>query len=304
MTIRIGTRGSDLALWQAQWVAKQLQLNNFTTDIIIIETKGDRMLDVSMSKIGSKGVFTQELEEKLLAGNIDLAVHSAKDLPSEIPVAFELIAFGERAQPGDVLVAKDHLNLEKKLTIGTSSTRRVALVKHYYPQAEIVPIRGNVPTRIKKMQDGACDGLVLAHAGIQRLGLDQLIQHRFPLDQFVPAVAQGSVAIEASNELDTNVKGNIRKAINHRETEYCLLAERSFLKVLQGGCSIPAFAFCQINHQRLSICGGIIDLDGEKMIKEVFDDQKENAVYLGETLAHAVLDNGGAELLDRIKQQL
>lgn len=304
MNIRIGTRGSRLALWQAHWVAQQLSDNGFTTEIVIISTKGDQMLEVSMSKIGSKGVFTQELEDELLAGNIDLAVHSAKDLPSELPVEFELIAFSQREYPGDVLVAKKALDLDKPTIIGTSSTRRVALIKHFYPAVEVVPIRGNVPTRIQKMQYGACDGLLLAYAGVHRLDFDHLIRKKLSLDQFVPAVGQGSIAIEVSSDLDPATKAGIKRSINDEETESCILAERGFLKVLQGGCSIPAFGLCKNEDSRLSIVGGIISLDGTKMIKETFEDQKESAKLLGETLARSVLSNGGAELLEEIKRQL
>lgn len=304
MKIRIGTRGSRLALWQAHWVAQQLTDNGFTTEIVIISTKGDQILEVSMSKIGSKGVFTQELEDELLAGNIDLAVHSAKDLPSELPEEFELLAFSQREYPGDVLVANKAVDLDKPTVIGTSSTRRVALIKHYHPAVEVVPIRGNVPTRIQKMQYGTCDGLLLAYAGVHRLDFDHLIRKKLSLDQFVPAVGQGSIAIEVSSNLEAPTKEGIRRSINHDESESCILAERGFLKVLQGGCSIPAFGLCKKEDRRLSIVGGIISLDGSKMIKETFEDQKENAELLGETLARSILSNGGAELLEEIKRQL
>ncbi|MGI9541665.1 MAG: hydroxymethylbilane synthase [Cyclobacteriaceae bacterium] len=304
MKIRIGTRGSKLALWQAHWVAGRLKNNGFVPEIITISTKGDQMLEVSMSKIGSKGVFTQELEDELLAGSIDLAVHSAKDLPSELPMEFELVAFSQREYPGDVLVARGDLNLNEPRVLGTSSTRRIAMIKHYYPAVEVVPIRGNVPTRIQKMQDGACDGLLLAYAGVHRLNFDHLIREKLLLDRFVPAVGQGSIAVEISSDLETATKEGIRRSINHPETESCVLAERGFLKVLQGGCSIPAFSLCQSEDNLLTIIGGIISLDGTKMIRETFEDQKENAVLLGENLARSVLSNGGAALLEEIKEQL
>src|SRR5687768_6275797 len=171
-TIRIGTRGSKLALWQANHVAELIKPSGFRTEIIPIETKGDKILNVSIAKIGSKGVFTEEIEEKLLEGNIDIAVHSAKDLSSYIPDELELLAFTERETVNDVVISTDKkFKLENEgITIGTSSTRRVAFVKHFYPKANTVSIRGNLQTRIAKLQGGDCDALILAYAGVHRMG--------------------------------------------------------------------------------------------------------------------------------------
>lgn len=205
MKIQIGTRKSKLALWQAYYVQDQLHKAGVDTEIITMETKGDKILDTSIAKIGSKGVFTEELEEQLSNGGIDIAVHSAKDMPSVLPDSFELIAFTDREKSEDVLVSHNpNLTLEdqtKKTIIGTSSVRRRALLKLYYPHVETVDIRGNLQTRIKKMKDGLCDGIMLAYAGVHRMNMESLIVQKFPVNKFVPPVGQGCVAIEAAGTL-------------------------------------------------------------------------------------------------------
>ncbi|MTI30915.1 hydroxymethylbilane synthase [Xanthovirga aplysinae] len=304
--IKIGTRGSKLALWQAHYVADKLKKGGIDSEIVIIETKGDKILDVSIHKIGSKGVFTEEIEEQLAAGKIDIAVHSAKDLQSELPKGFELIAFTEREEVNDVLVGKDKsisLNSKKEFVLGTSSTRRIAMLKHFYPHIKTTPVRGNLQTRIKKMEEGECDALLLAFAGVHRMHYDDLILEKFPLDKSTPAVGQGSVAIEVATSLPQAKKDILRKHLNHTETEYRLLAERAFLKKLQGGCSVPVFALATLKNQDLSITGGVLSLDGKEMLKENLKGSVDKAEELGDQLAGIILKKGGDRMLEEIRRQ-
>jgi len=305
MKIKIGTRGSKLALWQAYYVEEKLKAQQLETEIVIIETKGDQILDKALSKIGSKGVFTEELEDQLRSGEIDIAVHSAKDLQSELGDDFEVIAFTEREKVSDVLVSFDKdlsLNSGKTFVVGTSSTRRVAMLRHYYPHLTIVDMRGNLQTRLKKLQDGQCDALLLAYAGVHRMSYHDLIVEELPQNQFIPPVGQGCVAIEASVNLSQEKKQIIRKAINDATTEKCLLAERAYLRKLQGGCSIPSFAWCtQRAANQLCMEAGIISLDGKKLVYKTAEATALEAEQLGENLAEQVLTAGGAEILAEIR---
>lgn len=309
MKIRIGTRGSQLALWQAHHVEDLLKKEGIETEIVTIETKGDKIQNVSIAKIGSKGVFTEEIEEQLLQGQIDVAVHSAKDMPSELPEDFELIAFTEREQENDVLVSHNpdfrlEENDQKPIRIGTSSTRRVATLRKYYPQAKPVSIRGNLQTRIRKMEEGACDAILLAYAGIHRMGYHSLIVQHLSLDQFTPAVGQGSVAIEVSRKLEQEKKEAIRKCINHADTETRLLAERAFLYKLKGGCSVPVYALATLlNEQELEIKGGVLALDGQTRIYLKEKGHPQDAAAIGNKLADRVIEAGGAKILKEIKGQ-
>lgn len=304
-TIRIGTRGSKLALWQAEYVASLIKPSGYTTEIIPIETRGDKILDVSIAKIGSKGVFTEEIEAKLLDGTIDIAVHSAKDLSSDIPEELELVAFTERELVNDVVISDRKINITSdKLKIGTSSTRRVAFLKHFYPNAEAVSIRGNLQTRIAKMQAGECDALLLAYAGVHRMGYDNMIVDKIETSYFVPAVGQGTIAIECHKKLDFKKKEIIANWVNHPATEVCLHAERSFLKTLHGGCSIPAFGYAHIDGDSISLKAGIISLDGQRVIKVKRSSSFENVKELGEMVANEVLNIGGEQILKEIRQQL
>jgi hydroxymethylbilane synthase len=304
-TIRIGTRGSKLALWQAEYVASLIKPSGYTTEIVPIETRGDKILDVSIAKIGSKGVFTEEIEAKLLDGSIDIAVHSAKDLSSDIPEELELVAFTERELVNDVVISDRQVNITSdKLKIGTSSTRRVAFLKHFYPNAEAVSIRGNLQTRISKMKAGECDALLLAYAGVHRMGYDNMIVDKIETSYFVPAVGQGTIAIECHKKLDFKKKEIIANWVNHPATEICLHAERSFLKTLHGGCSIPAFGYAHIEGDSISLKAGIISLDGQRVIKVKRSSSFENVKELGEMVANEVLNIGGEQILKEIRQQL
>jgi len=303
MTVKIGTRGSKLALWQAYHVQELLKQHGVDSEIVTIETKGDKMLDVTIAKIGSKGVFTEEIEEQLRDGRIDIAVHSAKDMQSTLPDGFELIAFGKREKSHDVLVSHQAIDLtQKDLVLGTSSTRRLAFLNKYYPQVKTVPVRGNLQTRIQKMKDGACDALWLAYAGAHRMKFDEMIVHEFDPERFVPAVGQGSIAIEVNESLDQEKKDVVRLAVNHEASEKCLIAERSFLKKMNGGCSIPVFGLATIDNEVLTLKGGIISLDGKATVEKSCCSTINAAQKVGETLGDYVLENGGREILEDIRK--
>jgi hydroxymethylbilane synthase len=307
--VRIGTRGSKLALWQAYHVADLLKQNQgLEAEIVVIDTKGDQILDVSIAKIGSKGVFTEELELQLAQGLIDIAVHSAKDMQSKLPDGYEIIAFTEREKVNDIVLSHrtdiDYRDVNKKLVLGTSSTRRIATLKHFYPHIQTVEVRGNLQTRIAKMEGGLCDALLLAYAGAHRMGYDDLIRHELSLTEFTPAVGQGSVAIEAASTLDSDLKQKIKEATHHVPTGYRLVAERAYLRVLEGGCSIPVFALADVDGDQLTLKGGIVRLDGSERVVKVVHGPVADAEKLGQQLAHEVLTGGGEAILKEIKNTL
>lgn len=306
--VKIGTRGSKLALWQAYYVEELLQKSGLETEIVTIDTKGDQWLDLSIAKIGSKGVFTQELEDQLLDGRIDIAVHSAKDMQSNLPEGFEIIAFTDREKENDVIVShKKNISLadsSKPLLLGTSSTRRVSTLKHFYPHVKTVEVRGNLQTRIRKMEEGLCDALLLAYAGVHRMGYDEMISQELDLAEFTPAVGQGSVAIEVSANLNSELKAKITQACNHKETSQKLRAERAYLRVLEGGCSIPVFALANLEGDQLKLSGGIVSLDGETRIAIEVSGSSDQPEELGKMLADRVFAAGGKVILDQIKSTL
>jgi hydroxymethylbilane synthase len=306
MKVRIGTRGSKLALWQAEYVAQTLQSGGLETEIVIIETKGDKILDRALSKIGSKGVFTEELEDQLRSGDIDIAQHSAKDLQSSLGEEFELIAFTERERVNDVLVSfNPNLSLSsgKPFVIGTSSTRRVATLRHYYPHIRVVDMRGNLQTRLRKLEEQQCDALLLAYAGVHRMGYDEFVVQHLDIQQFTPAVGQGSVAIECATSLDTDKKQRIRALLNHADTERRIVAERAFLATMQGGCSIPVFGLAELSPDAsLSLRCGIISLDGSQVIVETV--QGTDPTVVGQQAAERILSRGGGDILRQIREAL
>lgn len=304
MKIRLGTRKSKLAMWQTEHIASLLQAAGAETSIFAIETKGDKILDRSLSKIGSKGVFTEELETMLRSGEIDIAVHSAKDVQSVLPEDLPLIAFGERESAEDVILSLDktfELNSEKLM--GTSSTRRVALLKNQYPGIETVSIRGNLQTRFKKLQEGQADALVLAYAGVHRMEMKEYIVKKLPIDNFTTPVGQGAIAIQTSTHIDSTVQQFVTNTINHRDTELAILAERAYLKEMDGGCSIPSFGFAQIEGDECHLRAGIISLDGKVLVKKEGKASIDRVVALGQNLAQEVLEDGGREILTAIKKE-
>jgi len=307
----IATRSSPLALRQANEIADTLKEAGFSIEMKAIETIGDKKLDVTISKIGDKGVFTQELEEMLLNGEAHLAVHSAKDMPSRLPEGLEIVAFTIREKPIDVLVSekKDFQLENKKLLIGTASTRRVATLKRYFPEIETVTIRGNLQTRIRKMKEGQCDALLLAYAGIYRMGYLELISQELDIKVFTPAVGQGSMAIEISKNLLPAIKLRLQNVLQDPETALALNAERAFLRKMDGGCSIPVFGYAKYENDLLTITGGIISLDGKEEIRKILTQEMAvsdigNAILLGQKLGETILNAGGDSILSKIKQNL
>ncbi|MCC3151788.1 hydroxymethylbilane synthase [Hymenobacter sp. BT770] len=303
--IRLATRGSRLALWQAEHVANLLNNAGFATEIVPMQTTGDAVQDRSLAKIGSKGVFTEELEESLRRGETHLAVHSAKDVQSSIPRDLELLAFLEREQVNDVVLSfNEHFELNKSgIVLGTSSTRRKAQLRRFYPGATTAEARGNLQTRIRKLEEGQYDGLVLAYAGVHRMGYDHLVRHTLPTSQFVPATGQGSIAIECLAGLAQDLKTQLKAALDHPATHTCLAAERAFLHTMEGGCSIPSFALATLEGDgTVRLHGGLISLDGEEYVEEIQRADVADARALGVSVADAVLARGGREILASIRE--
>lgn len=304
--IRIGTRGSKLALWQANHVAARLEQAGLASEIVIITTRGDVVLDRSLDKIGAKGVFTEELEESLRTGHIDIAVHSAKDVQSSIPADLELLAFMEREQVNDVIVSFDEkLDLQRPdLILGTSSTRRKAMLKRFLPHATTAEARGNLQTRLRKLEEGQYHGLVLAYAGVHRMEYDGLIRYILPETQYIPATGQGSVAIESARSLEPALKAELKQVLDHPATHVCLTAERAFLRTMEGGCSIPSFALATLTPDgNVHLHGGLISLDGQQFIEEKQSAPRDYAKALGIRLAETVLGRGGQQILDEIRRE-
>ena len=303
--IKIGTRNSALAIWQANYIGSYLEKVGLNYELVAISTKGDQILDRSLSKIGSKGVFTEELEQMLRNGEIDIAQHSAKDLPSTLPEDLQLIAFTEREKSHDVLLSLDPnftLNTPGAYQIGTSSTRRRAFLGHHFPSLKPVEMRGNLQTRLEKLKNGDCDAMILAYAGVFRMDMSAYITENLPLDQFIPAVGQGSVAIQCAKTLSRDLQNIIRSACNHEATEICILAERELLSKLDGGCSVPVYGHAQIEKDVVNLIGGVLSLDGQQKIE--FSLVGKNPIELGQKLADLLIGAGASDLLKEIRRQI
>ena len=300
--LSLATRSSPLALWQAEWVRDRLGAAGLPCQLLPFETAGDRILDKTLSKIGSKGIFTQELEESLLDGRAHLAVHSAKDMPSRLPEGLRILCFTEREQAEDVVVSFDAgFDLAAgPCTAGTSSTRRKALLARYYPQARQAEARGNLQTRLRKLAEGQFDCLLLAFAGIHRIGQGALVRERLPIHIFTPPVGQGALAIEIAGHLPADIQARMRAALAHPPTEACLAAERAYLAAMDGGCSIPTFGHAWLDGAGLTLEAGIISLDGATEVR--FTLQGSNGDALGTKMAERVLAAGGQDILDSIKK--
>ena len=302
--IVIGSRGSELALWQTNFV-KDLILRKFPEleiEIKIIKTKGDKILDVPLAKIGDKGLFTKELELKLIDGEIDIAVHSLKDLETEIDEKLIIGAVTKRHKVNDVLIAREKGITLKKLSlnakIGTGSLRRKAQLLHTYPNFQIFDLRGNVPTRIQKFLDSNWDAIILAQAGVERLNLTHYISSIVPINIILPAVGQGALAIECRKDDKKLLK--ILSTINHKKTEIETRAERSFLRSLEGGCQVPIGCFAKVVKNKLFIEGKILSLDGSVCFNQKIYGSPDNPEKLGEQLAKNLLKAGAKEIIDEI----
>lgn len=303
-TIKIGTRGSKLALWQAEQVQAAISgaFPHLTVGIEIIKTKGDIILDVALSKIGDKGLFTKEIETALINGEVDLAVHSLKDLPTELPEGLIIGGMLPRGEVRDVLISKDGRKLAEMTEndrIATSSLRRKAQLLHFNPNLNIVDIRGNVDTRIQKMKDGHCDALVMAGAGIIRLGYEKLITEFLDPAVILPAVSQGAVAIEIRE--DDEFIQRLVDAVSDELTWQTTMAERWLLRTLEGGCQVPVACYSEPHDNLLKLTGLVAGLDGKTVIRKTVDCPLDEASEKAIELAQAILDDGGKEILDQIR---
>ncbi|ADL07101.1 hydroxymethylbilane synthase [Thermosediminibacter oceani DSM 16646] len=289
--VRVGSRESRLALVQTEIVIRLLKDRRpeLEFEVVKIKTQGDKLLDVNLSDAGGKGVFVKEIEEALLAGSIDLAVHSMKDVPYELPEGLCIAAVTEREDPRDVLISRDKrrlLNLRPGARIGTSSLRRSVQLKALRPDLDIVPVRGNVPTRIRKMDDLELDGLVLAAAGIKRLGLEELIAEYFPPEVIVPAVGQGALAVEARKDDDILELAGL---VSHKATEVAVRAERSFMRALGGSCRVPLGAFARVEGTVVTLVG-MVEKNGS-VCKGTMSGKLKEAEEIGLRLAERLGDS-------------
>ena len=303
--IIIGTRGSQLALWQTNWVKAQIEKHHsgIEVEIKVISTKGDRVLDVSLPKLGEegKGLFTKELEDALFEHRVDLAVHSLKDLPTELPAGLHIGAICEREDARDALVARNLIasfnELPERALIGTSSLRRQAQIKSVRPDLVIEPVRGNVDTRLRKLDDGRYDAIVLAAAGLHRLGHANRITEHLSEDLMLPAVGQGALAIETRE--DDAPTAEIIHALNHEATRFACSAERAFLKGLGGGCLVPIAAHATIESDVMTLNGLVASPDGLEVVRAQQSGPSQDAVLLGQRLADALLARGAGRILRR-----
>jgi len=305
-TITIGTRGSKLALWQSNHVKELIEkaFPEITVNLNIIKTKGDIVLDVALSKIGDKNVFTKEIELALIDNTADIAVHSLKDLPTILPEGLHIGAVLERAEFRDVLISKDGKTLDKltkEHVIGTSSLRRQACLWNYNPEFKIIDIRGNVETRIQKMHDGHCDAIILAAAGVMRLGLDHHITQIIPTDIMKPATSQGIIAIESRSN-DPHIQ-EILNIINHDQTWIAAQTERSFLHHMHGGCQLPLGCVSTITDNKINLVGFISSTNGKETIQLDYTGNISTPAKVGEELAKMFMQAGAEKILKDIPHE-
>ncbi len=302
----IGTRGSALALWQTAFVKNELEKRFPETvfNVRVIKTTGDKILDTSLSKIGDKGLFTKQIETALIDGEIDLAVHSLKDLPTVQPENLIIGAVSQRETPNDVFISVNYdsiADLPQNARVATGSLRRRSQLLNYRPDLEIVEIRGNVPTRIEKFLDSDLDGMILAYAGVHRLGLDAHIKQIVPVEIILPAVGQGVMAIER-RENDGEIAAMLNP-LSDSSTEIRVTAERAFLRSLEGGCQVPIGAFAEFDGADIYLRGFVGSLNGAVIIRDSMRGKPEEAKSLGESLAEKVLRKGAADILSEAREK-
>jgi len=304
-TLRIGTRGSQLALWQARWVqAAIIRLRpDLSVELVIIKTQGDKILDVPLAQVGGKGLFVKEIEEALLDRRVDLAVHSMKDMPAEIPPGLTIGAIPLRENPLDVLICSRAATLQTLppgARVGTSSLRRAAQIQYLRPDATIVALRGNLDTRLRKLACSDLDAIVLAAAGLLRLGLGERISAYLQPEQMLPAVGQGALCIE-SRAQDPATQAVLAQ-LDHPETRIAVTAERAFMNKLQGGCQVPLAAHAQLRDGRLHMQGLVAELDGRRILRAEAQGAPTTAEAIGHGLAEELLAQGADDILERLRQ--
>ena len=304
--LKIGTRGSQLALFQANWVKDQLSRAHpdLNVTLVKIKTTGDKIQDVPLAKIGGKGLFVKEIEESLLQRKVDLAVHSIKDVPTEFPQGLHLSVITKREDPRDVFISRDGRTLKdlpRGAKIGTSSLRRQAQLLHFRNDLELIPLRGNLDTRLKKLKTMDLDGIVLALAGVRRLGLEERVTEIIPADISLPAIGQGALGIETRVD-DKEVEAQIR-FLNDRDASVAVTAERAFLKKLEGGCQVPLAAYARPDGMTLYVEGLVGSTDGKRLIRHRVEGPIENPEALGVKLAAILLGKGAKEILDEVYQR-
>ena len=304
--IIIGSRGSQLALWQANWVKSQLENLHGNADISIrvITTSGDKIKDVPLSKIGGKGLFVKEIEEALLAKEIDLAVHSMKDVPIEIPSQLEISIITKRENPLDALISKNGkklADLPQGATIGTSSLRRSSQLLNHRNDFKIHPLRGNVDTRLKKVEEGKYDAILLASAGLNRLGWSNRITEEISHEIIIPAMGQGALGIET--RLGDTKTYNFISSLNHEQTNYEVSAERALVSKLDGGCQVPIGAYAKIEGNLITLKGLVASLDGKIIHKSEIVGPIDDAINIGQDLGEELLKMGANEILEKLIQQ-
>jgi hydroxymethylbilane synthase len=297
--LRIGSRGSQLALWQANHISALLRARGHEVEIEVIHTTGDKITDVALAKVGTKGMFTKEIEEALAAGRVDLAVHSLKDLPTELTKGFEIAAITERQDPRDAFCSRHYATIEglpNDARVGTSSLRRQAQLKAIRPDLDIHPLRGNVDTRLRKLEQGEYDAIILASAGLKRLGKTELIKQIIPAELMCPAAGQGALGIEI-REGDVKT-GDLLAFLNDTKARAATTCERSLLNRLGGGCQVPIGAFAEIRNGKLHLESIVADPDGTKLLRDSRDG--DDPERLGSAAGASLLKRGGDAILEAV----
>jgi len=300
--LRIGTRGSMLAKWQAESVRKQLfAVTGMEAEIVIIKTSGDKMQQAPLTQIGGKGIFIKELEEALLEESIDLAVHSVKDVPTDVPSRLVFPAVCRRDDVRDCLVGTTLANLRQGARVGTSSLRRQAQLIHLRPDLDLRDLRGNVDTRLRKVESGEYDAVMVAKAGLDRLGLSQRISEVLSPEVCMPAVGQGAITIEC--RLKDMEAADLLALLDDRETRTAIVAERALLSALQGGCQVPMGAWARVERNELLLDACVCSVDGSQYVKQRATAPPDQAAQLGERMARVLIEAGAQSILEEVSRQ-
>jgi len=300
--LRIGTRGSLLAKWQAEFIRKQLfAATGMEPEVIVIKTAGDKMQHAAVTQIGGKGIFIKELEEALLEETIDLAVHSVKDIPTDVPSRLMFPAVCRRDDMRDCLVGSTLANLRGGARVGTSSLRRQAQLRHLRPDLDLRDLRGNVDTRLRKVESGEYEAIVVAKAGLDRLGLSQRISEILSPEVCMPAVGQGAIAIEC--RLRDTEAGDLLAPLDDAETRSAVIAERALLAALHGGCQVPMGAWARVERGELLMDACVCSVDGSQCVKQRATAPPDQAAQLGEHMARLLIEAGAQSILEEVSRQ-